>query len=30
VLSKKGGIVKKTILGRISDQALRAEIRRLG
>ena len=30
VLAKKGGVVKKTILGRISDQQLRAEVRRLG
>jgi hypothetical protein len=30
VLSSKGGVVKKTILGRVSDKALRAAIRRLG
>jgi hypothetical protein len=30
VLSSKGGVVKKTILGRVSDQGLRAAIRRLG
>jgi hypothetical protein len=30
VLARKGGVIKKTILGRVSDKALRAEIRRLG
>lgn len=30
VLSKKGGAVKQTILGRVSDAQLRADIRRLG
>ena len=30
VLARKGGVVKKTILGRVSDARLRTEIRRLG
>lgn len=30
VLAKKGGVVQKTVLGKITDAQLRAEIRRLG